>query len=98
LVLKGHGFSRAADGAEESRALAPEKMLKEGQYSDMKQLLSNCKNRAKSEWLVAFGKGSKNESSCISQKDLRQVQGHHPPRGGQGDLRERKAQAAPGLI
>jgi hypothetical protein len=37
--LKGHGFSRAADGAEKSRALAPEGMLKDGQYSVMKQLL-----------------------------------------------------------
>jgi len=42
-------------------------------------------------------KGSNNEGSCIGQEDLRQVQGHHPPWGGQGDLRERKAQAAPGL-
>jgi hypothetical protein len=36
--LKGHGFSRAADGAEKSRALAPEGKLNNGQYSVMKQL------------------------------------------------------------
>jgi len=47
--------------------------------------------------LRASRKGSNNEGPCIGQEDLRQVQGHHPPWGGQGDLRERKAQAAPGL-
>jgi hypothetical protein len=43
-------------------------------------------------------KGSNDESPCISQEDLRQVQGHQPPWGGSCDLRERKAQAAPGLV
>jgi len=42
-------------------------------------------------------KGNSNESSSIGKKDLREVQGHYPPRCGEGDLRERKAQAAPGL-
>ena len=39
-----------------------------------------------------------NEGPCISKEDLREVQGHQPPWGGPGDLRERKAQAAPGLV
>jgi hypothetical protein len=39
----------------------------------------------------------KDESPCIGKEDLREMQGHHPPRGGSGDLRERKAQAAPGI-
>jgi hypothetical protein len=38
VVLKGHGFSRAADRAEQSRALALEEKLKDGQHSVMKQL------------------------------------------------------------
>ena len=38
-----------------------------------------------------------NEGSCISKKDLREMQGHYPPRCGSRDLRKRKAQAAPGL-
>jgi hypothetical protein len=43
-------------------------------------------------------KGSKsNEGQGIGKKDLRQVQGDYPPRCGEGDLRKRKAQAAPGL-
>jgi hypothetical protein len=37
-VLKGHGFSRAADNAEKMGALAPEGKLKYGQHSVMKQL------------------------------------------------------------
>ena len=49
--------------------------------------------------MLSFKEGQpNNESPCIGKEDLRQVQGHHPPRGGQGDLRERKAQAAPGLV
>jgi hypothetical protein len=36
--LKGHGFSRAADGALKTWALAPEGKLQDGQYSVMKQL------------------------------------------------------------
>jgi hypothetical protein len=44
-------------------------------------------------------KGSKhNEGSCIGKEDLREVQGHHPQGSGEGDLRKRKAQAAPGLV
>jgi len=39
-----------------------------------------------------------NEGPCISKEDLRKVQSHQPPWGGSGDLRKRKAQAAPGLI
>jgi phosphohistidine phosphatase SixA len=31
MVLKGHGFSRAADRADKSRALAPEGKLKDEQ-------------------------------------------------------------------
>jgi hypothetical protein len=42
-------------------------------------------------------KGSSNEGPGIGKEDLRQVQSHHAPRCGAGDLRERKAQAAPGL-
>jgi hypothetical protein len=43
-------------------------------------------------------KGNKNnEGPCVSKKDLREVQGHYPPRCGACDLRERKAQAAPRL-
>jgi hypothetical protein len=42
-------------------------------------------------------KDSSNEGSCIGKEDLREVQGHQPPWGGASDLRERKAQAAPGL-
>jgi hypothetical protein len=38
-----------------------------------------------------------NEGSGISKKDLREVQSHYAPRCGAGDLRERKAQAAPGI-
>jgi hypothetical protein len=37
-VLKGHGFSRAADSAEKSRALAPEGKLKDEQYSVIRNL------------------------------------------------------------
>ena len=40
----------------------------------------------------------KNEGPSIGKEDLREVQGHQPPRGGPGDLRKREAQAAPGLI
>ena len=39
----------------------------------------------------------RNEGPCIGKEDLREVQGHQPPRGGSRDLRKRKAQAAPGL-
>ena len=39
-----------------------------------------------------------NEGTRERKKDLREVQGHQPPRCGARDLRERKAQAAPGLI
>ena len=39
-----------------------------------------------------------NEGPCIGKEDLREVQGHQPPWGGSRDLRERKAQAAPGLV
>jgi hypothetical protein len=38
-----------------------------------------------------------NESSGISKEDLRQVQGHYAQRCSACDLRERKAQAAPGI-
>jgi hypothetical protein len=37
--LKGHGFSRAAERAKESGALAPEENLENGQQLVMKQLL-----------------------------------------------------------
>ena len=51
----------------------------------------NCK-------LVFFGEGQQtNEGQSISKKDLREVQGHYAPRCGACDLREREAQAAPGL-
>jgi hypothetical protein len=40
-VLKGHGFSRAAEEAKESGALAPEGHLENVQQSVMKQLLDN---------------------------------------------------------
>ena len=43
------------------------------------------------------GEGQQNEGPCIGKEDLREVQGHQPPRGGSRDLRKRKAQAAPGL-
>ena len=39
-----------------------------------------------------------NEGPCIGKEDLREVQGHHPQGSGQGDLRKREAQAAPGLV
>jgi hypothetical protein len=42
-------------------------------------------------------KEGNNEGPGIGKEDLRQVQGHHSPRCGSGDLRERKTQAAPGL-
>jgi hypothetical protein len=48
-------------------------------------------------WILSAEKGSKDEGSSIGKKDLRKVQGHHPQGSGQGDLRERKAQTAPGL-
>jgi hypothetical protein len=38
-----------------------------------------------------------NEGSGIGKEDLREVQGHYAPRRGARDLRERKAQAAPGI-
>jgi hypothetical protein len=38
-----------------------------------------------------------NESSGIGKEDLREVQGDYAPRCGACDLRERKAQAAPGI-
>jgi hypothetical protein len=38
-----------------------------------------------------------NESTGFGKEDLRQVQGDPPPRGGAGDLRKLKTQAAPGL-
>jgi hypothetical protein len=41
LVLKGHGFSRAAERAIESGALAPEGNLENGQQLVMKQLLAS---------------------------------------------------------
>jgi hypothetical protein len=37
------------------------------------------------------------EGKGFSQEDLRQVQGHSPPRRGARDLREFETQAAPGL-
>jgi hypothetical protein len=43
------------------------------------------------------GEGQQNEGPCIGKEDLREVQGHQPPWGGSRDLRERKAQATPGL-
>jgi hypothetical protein len=43
------------------------------------------------------GEGQQNEGPSIGKEDLREVQGQQPPRGGSGDLRKRKAQAAPGL-
>jgi hypothetical protein len=49
-------------------------------------------------WILSAEKGSSDESSSIGKEDLRQVQGHHPQGSGKGDLRKRKAQAAPGLV
>jgi hypothetical protein len=49
-------------------------------------------------WFLSAEKGSSDESSGIGKKDLRQVQGHYPQGSSKGDLRERKAQAAPGLV
>jgi hypothetical protein len=47
---------------------------------------------------VERGEGQQNnEGPCIGKEDLREVQGHHPQGSRKGDLRERKAQAAPGL-
>src|ERR1700722_9608578 len=50
---------------------------------------------AAKSWLQ--GRAANNEGPCIGKKDLRQVQGHHPQGSSPGDLRKRKAQAAPGL-
>jgi hypothetical protein len=49
------------------------------------------------DMVLCAEKGSSNEGPCIGKEDLREMQGHQPPRGGSRDLRERKAQAAPGL-
>jgi hypothetical protein len=48
--------------------------------------------------ILSAEKGSSDESSGIGKEDLRQVQGHYPQGSSKGDLRERKAQAAPGLV
>jgi hypothetical protein len=37
------------------------------------------------------GRQQTNEGPCISEEDLREVQGDYAPRCGAGDLRERKA-------
>jgi hypothetical protein len=47
---------------------------------------------------IRRGEGQQaNEGSGIGKEDLRQVQGDYAPRRGAGDLRKRKAQAAPGV-
>jgi len=46
----------------------------------------------------AMKEGQQSESPCIGKEDLRQVQGHYTPWRGSCDLRNRKAQAAPGLV
>src|SRR5258707_12378808 len=46
---------------------------------------------------VAIKEGNHNEGSCLSKEDLRQVQGHSPPRRRACHLRERQAQAAPSI-
>ena len=49
--------------------------------------------------MLSFKEGQQtNEGPCIGKEDLREVQGHHPQGSGPGDLRKRKAQAAPGLV
>jgi len=37
---------------------------------------------------------SKNESQSVSQENVRQLQDHSPPRGGEGYLHQSKAQTA----
>jgi hypothetical protein len=41
---------------------------------------------------------SKNESQGIGKKNVRQLQGHSPPRRGEGDLHQPEAQTAARVI
>jgi hypothetical protein len=75
------------------RSLRPE-LVAEANY---KIGTENSNDSAASIWLRGEGQ-KKNESPSIGKENLREVQGHQPPRGGQGDLRKREAQTAPGLI